>query len=129
MRNLHELAKPSDVEELAILVSSFSIYEKIEFSGISKESILAKIADLRERQVPKREVLLSVPDEEVVFYWFKNWLHPSLKHWCKPAPRDKRGCSRERILKDQEQDNIRFLENGQQNYDYTLEDIINYANS
>lgn len=128
IRNLKTLVKPSDSNELAELVLSFSILEKIKFSNISKDAIREKLKYLREVQVPNREVLLKMKDEDVVFYWFKNWLHPSLKHWVKPSPRDKRGCSRKVLDRDARNDFIHTYENGQQNYDYTLADIEDYVN-
>ena len=126
MRDLHKIPRPSDVYKLGQLVNSFTIFEKIEFSGISKEDIRNKLIHLTNNQVPERKVFIDKPDEEITFYWFKNWLHPQLKHWCKLSPKDKRGCSSERLQKDMQQDMLHFYENGQQHYEYTLEDIYNY---
>jgi hypothetical protein len=64
-----------------------------------------------------------MPDNEVTEYWFKNWLHPQLKHAVKPAPKDKRGCSKEILKRDMKRDFFNMYENGQQNFNYTLDDI------
>lgn len=133
MRNLENIRnrqRGMPIEELTDLVKSFTIFEKIEFTpNVTKDSIREKLHDLRTRQVPLREVLLDMSDEDVVFYWFKNWLHPQLKHWVYPSPKNKRGCSQAQLTKDMLRDSLHFYENGQQNFKYTLEDIENYINS
>ncbi len=127
MRNLKTLPCPINIEEREELYNSITIFEKIEFSNISKQQIRDKIRDLRERQVPNREVLIDHDDEEVVDYWFRNWLHPSLRHYFPKSPRDKRGCSQEALKRDLRGDFLRFYENGQHNYTYTLAEIERYA--
>jgi len=127
MRNLKKLQIPFDMKELEKLVASFTIFEKIEFSDISKERIRIKLKDLRERQVPQRTVLMEMKDEDVVLYWFKNWLHPDLKEFCPEPPKSTQGCSNEVIQRDIRQRFIRTYENGQHNYDYTLEEIDEYV--
>lgn len=108
------------------ILPTITIFEKIEFSNISKDAIRTKLHYLRNIQVPHRTVLLDMKDIDVVFYWFKNWLHCDLKHWVSESPRDKRGCSQRVIHDDHERDTMRFYENGQHNFDYTLEDIEAY---
>lgn len=111
------------IAKIKAALEASTIFDKIEFSGITKEQVAAKLDDLFNRQVPRREVLLHRADGAVAEYWFKNWLHPMLKHAVPPASRDKRGCSREILKRDADQDTLRFYENGQQNFNYTLEDI------
>jgi len=115
--------KGMKVEQIEAELKASTIFDKIEFSGISKEDVAAKIKDLEERQVPEREVLLNMTDAEVVEYWFKNWLHPKLKHAVVKSPRDKRGCSKDVIAMDMKRDFLNMYENGQQNFKYTLQDI------
>ena len=133
IRNLAELQKSQrgmPIKELQELVSSFTIFEKIEFTPrFTKELMKEKLHNLRTHQVPNRNVLLHMNDEDVVFYWFKNWLHPDLNHWVYPSSKDKRGCSKEQLKKDFMRDSLRFYENRQQNFKYTLQDIENYINS
>lgn len=107
---------------------AITIFEKIEFSDITKDALKAKIYDLETRQVPERgeDILRNISDAEVTEYWFKNWLHPKLKHFFPTSPKDKRGCSKEVLARDQALDMLNFYENGQQNYDYTLDDIKAY---
>lgn len=126
MKDLNQLKQTRNIDELTQLVHSITIFEKIEFSGITRKALKAKLDDLRTRQVPQRTVLLDMPDEEVVFYWFKNWLHPSLKHWVKPSSKDKRGATRRVLEIDYQIDALYFYENGQHMFDYTLEDIEAY---
>lgn len=129
-RSLHaiqESQRGMDVQILETLVRSFTIFEKIEFSPyMSKERIRAKLKDLRERQVPERTVLLSLSDEEVTFYWLKNFIHPDLKHWVYLSSPDKRGCSEQVLLQDAKRDALHYYENGQHYFNYTLEDIEEY---
>jgi len=128
MRNLKLLKKPLTIDEYeAYAEQGFTIFEKIEFSGISKETIKAKLKDLYERQVPQRKVLLEMSDYDCAQHWFKNWLHPSLKNFYPASPRVKRGCSQTVLMNDARKDSLRFYENGQQNYNYTLTDIEEYC--
>lgn len=128
MRNLSALPRPRTLADCQEYVDNpFTIFEKIEFSEISKEEILAKIHDLETRQVPQRTVLMTLSDDDVAEHWFKNWLHPMLKHFFKQSPKDKRGCSPEIIARDMQMDNLHFCENGQQNYQYTLDEIKEYC--
>lgn len=126
MRNLKTLPIPLDDAEADELLQSFTIFEKIEFSDMSKKYLAAKLVDLRTRQVPQREVMLDIEDEAVVFIWFKNWLHTSLKHFFKRSSPDKRGCSKAVLEMDYKKDFRNFYENGQQMFDYTLADIDAY---
>lgn len=115
------------LEEIKDKLQKMTIFDKIEFSGISKADIAAKLNDLKTRQVPQRDVLLDMQDVDVVFYWFKNWLHPKLKNFVpKPNLTDMQGVSakcKKRLL---EQHTLWFYENGQQNFEYTLTDVENY---
>ena len=115
-----------DIEETEKILSECSIFDKIEFSGISKESIKEKILDLENRQVPERDVLLNMKNEDVTECWFKNWLHPKLKHAVQPSPKDKCGCSQKVLQMDMKRDMLRNYENGQQNFSYNLTDITNW---
>ena len=127
MRNLLIAERPRTVEQAQVYIDNpITIFEKIEFSHISHDAIAEKIAYLENVQVPNRSVLLNLPDEEVVFYWFKNWLHPNLRHFFRKSPADKRGCSKEILERDAKLDMLHFYENGQQNYSYVLEDIKKY---
>lgn len=117
-----------NIEDIEKMLPTITIFEKIEFSGISKEMIKAKIDYLRNVQVPNRTVLLNMNDKDVLFYWFKNWLHPNLKNWVTPSPKDKRGCSRKVLANDAKRDMLSFYENGQQNFSYTLKEIEDYIN-
>jgi len=83
-----------DLDKIEMILKESTIIDKIEFSGISAQLIRNKLNDLKFRQVPNRNVLLDMKDEEVIEYWFKNWLHPQLKHAVKKSPSDKRGCSK-----------------------------------
>lgn len=116
------------VEDIEAALKSATIFDKIEFSGITKLTIKNKIADLRDRQVPEREVLLNMADEDVVFHWFKNWLHPMLKHCVKKSPRDKRGCSKKVLERDMKRDMLNMYENSQHSFNYTLADIEEWCN-
>lgn len=114
------------VEKVKAILTSQTIFDKIELSGISKVELQAKLTDLRGRQVPQRKVFLNLSDEEVTFYWFKNWLHPQLKHIVQVSPKDKRGCSQQVLQQDAERDMLHFYENGQQNFIYTLAQVDAY---
>jgi hypothetical protein len=129
MNRLFEIDKSVfKLEEIENILKESTIFDKIEFSGISKETIKNKIHDLETRQTPNRTVLLNMPDKEVTEYWFKNWLHPQLKHSVKKAPIDKRGCSKKVLENDIKRDFLHFYENGQQNFNYTLNDIKQWLN-
>ena len=109
------------------IVKSFTIQKKFAFSPyLSNDRIRDKLLELRCRQVPERDVLLNMPDEEVVFYWLKNWIHPDLAHWVYKSPQDKRGCSAEVLQRDLKRDALHEFENSQHYYDYTLADIEEY---
>lgn len=123
MNRLFEVPKLFNLEEIRTILDNSTIFDKIEFSGITREQVREKLDDLRGRQVPERRVLLEMDDEKVAEYWFKNWLHPKLKHAVKPSPKDKRGCSRATLERDAQRDAMCFYENGQQNYNYTLADV------
>ena len=127
LRLLRDTQLSMDIKELAALVNSFTIFEKIEFSPyLTKERIRNKLKHLREVQVPNRTVHLKMDDEAVVEYWLKNYIHPALKHWVYPPPKDKTGCSKKVLERDMKISNLRFYENGQHNYSYTLQDIEDY---
>ena len=128
IRNLRNMKVPLDIKECEELMKSFTIFEKIEFSGITKEEIRYKLHDLKTRQVPERDCMIDLPDHEVYEYWFKNWLHPKLKHFFKRSPQDKRGCSQKTLIDDMKRDTICFYENGQHMFNYTIEDIEDYVN-
>lgn len=132
MRDLHairESQRGMDIQILETLVRSFTIQEKLAFSPyMSKERVREKILDLRTRQVPQRDVLLNMSDEDVVFYWLQNWIHPDLSHWVYKSPVDKRGCSRQVLLRDAKVDLLHGYENSQHYYKYTMADIEEYIN-
>lgn len=131
MRNLNairETQRSMDTDELAELVASFTIQEKIAFSPhLSKERIREKLISL-DKQVAKRTVLRNMSDEDVKFYWLQNFIHPDLKHWVYPSPKSKLGCSEKVIKRDMRIDFIHAYENGQHHYNYTMEDIEEYLN-
>lgn len=106
----------------------FTIIEKIEFSGITKERLEAELKAIDER-VPRRTVLLNYSDEDITELWLKNWIHPQLKHLHKGSPRDKQGVSQEGLVRDSERDTIKFYENGQHNFIYSLQHIRHYVDS
>lgn len=116
------------VEEIEEILKNTTIFDKIEFSGIPKQTLKDKLKDLNERRVPNRTVMLHMNDSTVVDYWFRNWLHPALLNCVAPSPVSKIGCSKKVIQNDIKRDQLRFYENGQQNFDYTIEDITNYIN-
>jgi len=114
------------IDDIKKELSTHTIFNKIEFSNITKESLKTKLEDLRNRQVPNREVLLHMEDEDVVFLWFKNWLHPSLKHCVVKSPKNKLGVSKKVIQDDCARDMLNFYENGQQNFNYSLQEVDDY---
>lgn len=124
---MKKLTRNLPIEQVQAALTASTIFDKIEFSGITKASIRTKIKDLRERQVPQRTVLLQMDDEDVVFYWFQNWLHPSLKHAVEQSPRNKQGCTQQVLERDAQRDMLHFYENGQQNFTYSLAEIEAYV--
>jgi hypothetical protein len=129
MSTLTSIKNSRNIEEIKEVLAAATIFDKMEFSNITKEQVKEKIHYLETVQVPNRTVLLEMDDEALVFYWLKNWIHPKLKSAAPKAPADKRGCSRRVLQIDANMDSIRFYENGQQNFTYTLEDIKNWINS
>lgn len=108
----------------------------IKHSNISKETLRNKIEEIKVRAshavndtdgcfYGKGETV-----EKITFYWFKNWLHPALKsRTARPNPYmynmsddDERKEYLDLLFK-------RLYENGQQNFDYTMETILNYIES
>ena len=67
----------------------------------------------------------------MLFQWLKNYIHPDLKHWVYPTPiqhqQDQRGVSRKVRERDMKLINLRFYENGQHNFEYSIEDIVAYV--
>ncbi|MGL5713213.1 MAG: hypothetical protein ACRCX2_09355 [Paraclostridium sp.] len=126
--NLKELSKQyMSSEQLEQCLKDSTVFDKIEFSDISKEEIKNKLIDL-DRQVAERTVYLDAEDSKIKLGWFKNWLHPKLKHFIKRKRIDSSWGhvstkDRERVAK---LDYLHTYENGQQNFSYTLEDIENY---
>lgn len=107
-----------------------SIFDVIEFSGIRKETLKAKLDETRKKASTERAHQLfsgRLSSEEIATHWFKNWLHPALKHrTALPNPQhydfsnpDEQKEFRELLFQ-------HTYENGQQNFSYTLEDIDNY---
>lgn len=105
----------------------------IEHSKITKETLKKKIEQIQKRA----EKAVNDKDgvfygkgktvDEITFYWFRNWLHPALKHRTpKPNPAmynmDNKN-EREEFLK---LFNKHLYENGQQNFNYTMQDILDY---
>ena len=130
MNRLFEIDKTVfNIDEIESILKESTIFDKIEFSGITKDEIKSKINDLENKQVPNRTVLRDMTDKDVAEYWFKNWLHPKLKHAVKPSPKDKRGCSKEALERDIKRDFLHFYENGQFNFNYTLDDIKQWLNN
>lgn len=108
----------------------------IEHSGISKKRLRNEIEYIRARA----EYAVNNPMgvfygegktvEDITFYWFKNWLHPMLKHRTplpKPACYDMQNEDERKEF--QELLYRHTYENGQQNFDYTMETILNYIES
>ena len=124
---MYKFTTAMSVEDVETALERTTIFDRIEHTGITKAQVLAKIHDLRERQVPQRTVLPDMDDELLAECWFKNWLHPILKHMVEPSPRDKRGCSPKVLKMDQRRDFLHFCENGQQNFNYTLADVEAWA--
>ena len=114
------------LEELKEKITNQNIFDKIEFSEITKEDIKEKLIAL-DTQVANRQVLLDVPDEKVKENWFKNWLHPKLKKMVITTSKDKRGTSAGLRQREAQWDIYGSYENGQQNFKYNLQDIENYV--
>jgi len=129
MTTLNSIKHSRNIEEITKVLGDSTIFDKMEFSGITKEQVQEKLHYLETVQVPNRTVLLKADDESLVFAWLKNWIHPKLKHAAPKSPRDKRGCSRKVLQIDASMDSLNFYENGQQNFTYTLDDIKNWINS
>ena len=108
----------------------------IKHSGISKETLRNKIEAIR----PRAEHAVNDPDgvfhgqgktvDDITFYWFKNWLHPALKHRT-PAPNPSRYNMRDEDERKEFQELLfrHTYENGQQNFEYTMEIIMKYIES
>ncbi len=129
MITLESIKHSRNIDDIKQALADNTIFDKMEFSGITKEQVKEKLHYLETDQVPNRTVLLEMNPADVVFYWLKNWIHPKLKHAAPKAPADKRGCSRRVLQIDANMDSIRFYENGQQNFSYTLADIKNWLDS
>ena len=114
-----------DLEESARILKESTIFDKIEYSNISKDRIRAKLEEL-DSKVSNRTVLLNMTDNEVKEYWFKNWLHPELKHWIEKSPEGEKFISQSVRERDAQINTLNFFENSQQNFNYSLEDIIKY---
>lgn len=129
MKTLKEIKHSRNIEEIEQVLASNTIFDKMEFSGITKEQVQQKMHHLETVQVPNRKCLLKMADVDVVLYWLKNWIHPKLKHAAPKSPADKRGCSRRVLAIDANMDTLNFYENGQHNFTYTLDDIKNWISS
>lgn len=108
----------------------------IKHSGISKERLQSKIDEIRARA----EYAVNDPDgvfygegktvEEITFYWFKNWLHPALKHRTSAPNPSMYNMRNEDDRKEFQELLYRHTyENGQWNFDYTMETILDYIES
>lgn len=127
--NLHNITMNTSIDIIKKILNNTSIFDKIEYSKITKNEIRLKIDDLCNNHIPNRTVLLNITDNNVLELWFKNWLHPKLKHAVKKSPSNKQGISKKVLMMDIERDSLRFYENGQFNYTYTIDDIIQYINN
>jgi hypothetical protein len=107
----------------------FTILERIVYSGIPKDVLKHNLNYIVEEKVPNREGLEGISDEALADLWFKNWLHPNLKKFYRQSPNDKRGCTIAVLERDNARDFTNFYENGQQNFNYTLDDIRAYCDS
>lgn len=112
-------------DETKRILNECTIFDKIEFSDISKEEIRKKLIQL-DTQVKNRTVYLELNDRDVKEHWFKNWLHPKLKHFVVRKQVDKY-MSKELRNKTIELDFLYTYENGQHNFKYTLDDIEKYV--
>ncbi|MGL6098716.1 MAG: hypothetical protein ACRC0G_03715 [Fusobacteriaceae bacterium] len=125
--DLKELSKKwMSVQNVKKTLENSTIFDKIEFSNITKEQIKQKLAELDER-VPKRNVYLESSDRDIKENWFKNWLHPKLKHFVKLPNLESYGVITEKDRQNFSELNfLRTYENGQQNFKYSLDDIEEY---
>lgn len=123
MNELFLIKNTFNLDEIERILNESTIFDKIEFSGITKEQIREEIHNLETHRVPNRNVLLDMSDEDLAECWFKNWLHPKLKHAVEPSPKSKLGCSKKVLENDMKRDFLNTYENGQQNFDYTLQDV------
>lgn len=106
-----------------------NIFYCIEYSGISKERLRSKLEEIRGRAIKAVQpggIFAGRNVDEITFYWFKNWLHPALKHRT-PKTAEYPGCTNDKQW--MEQFYRHTYENGQQNFNYTLQDIIAYINT
>lgn len=118
MKTLYDIPKIWNPEEIEEILNNSTIFDKIEFSQISKETLNAMIIKIETVNVPNRTVLLNMVDADVAEYWFKNRLHPMLRRAV-----NHQGVGGELNAK---RGFLRTYENGQQNFKYTLQDIKNY---
>lgn len=114
---------PYTYEDSQQYIGKFTIIDKIEFSGITKEQVKSRLEYLKTIQVPNRTVLRHLSYEEVLECWFKNWLHPQLKSFFRKSPSSKVGVSAKRLEMDAKLDLLHFYENGQHQFSYTIADI------
>ena len=108
----------------------------IKHSGITKTRLRDEIEYIRRRA----EYAVNDPNgvfynqgktvDDITFYWFKNWLHPMLKHRT-ALPNPSRYNMNDKDERKEFQDLLfrHTYENGQQNFDYTMETILNYIES
>ena len=78
MKTLKDIKYSRDTKEIAEVLAATTIFDKMEFSNITKEAVKEKLHYLETVQVPNRDVLLEMDDETLVFCWLKNWIHPKL---------------------------------------------------
>lgn len=111
------------------------IIKCIEYSGISKQKMKDKYAEIYD----KARHAVNDPDgvfyekgktvDEITFHWFKNWLHPALKSRT-PLP-NPQNYNMENPKELEEYQNLfcqHIYENGQQNFNYTMDDLLVYMN-
>ena len=132
IRDISKINRPDNADELRELLESFTIFEKLEFSGFTKAQLHEKIQQLKFK-VSNRDVLLEMDDRAVLEYWFKNWLHCDLKHFAKkpyyPTKAEFSHMTEDARRRDMHMAMLHFYENGQQNYTYTIDDIEKYVAS
>lgn len=121
MKDLKKIPIPSSADARQDLLFEITIFEKIAFSDITKAEIIERLDYLRSYAVPNRKILLDLPDSEVVFYWFKQWLHKKLAHYFPPAVKSDPEYLRKQA--------IHLHENDQANFIYTMQDIEAYIAS
>lgn len=102
----------------------------MEHSGISKETLKNKIEEIHaraEKACAEGGIFEGRKVEDITFYWFKNWLHPALKHrTAKPNPNRYNMANPDELKEFNELWTKHFYENGQQNFSYTMEEILQY---